>query len=302
MQRTVGIWLACLAIAANIEAADPCDLAGERQFSLLSNNVGIFPAAVVAQYPAKLREKKQEVIADEEERAGALARSLLAFAGDPDAIVLQEIWSIKARDALIRELKNKYAHCKFPQVDDAAGLPILPSGLMIFSKYPIEAFAFKEFRKGIGLDKLSRKGIAGARLTKEGRKVALFTTHLQAGGKRDPSVKPDQLRECRQFIREFTGGAKDVTVILAGDFNIDCTQAADYAEIFAQLPGARDSHRVGCGTVERSVRPEGNANKRIDYLLTFDGTEAVSKIVDPAGRAVSDHLAVYGTISLDGPK
>ncbi len=294
-------WLVCIALLAlgtKSAAGDPGDSAGEQSFTVLSNNVGIFPKEITALYPAKLREKKQAILADEEARAAELAQALLKFSGDPDAILLQEIWSLKARDVVIRELRTKYPSSKSPETVAAAEIPILPSGLMLFSKYPLEQFQFQEFTKGMGIDKISRKGIIGARLVKGGRKIALFTTHLQAGAKRDPGIKPDQLRECREFMGHVVGSDKDVTVILAGDFNIDASEPAAYAELFAQLRGARDSFRSSPGTLNRTVRAEANPNKRLDYLFTFDGVEAVSEVVDPAGKRVSDHLAIFGKVSL----
>ncbi|MBL9122571.1 MAG: endonuclease/exonuclease/phosphatase family protein [Planctomycetaceae bacterium] len=294
-------WLAgvlSLAIVAEAGAADPCQLSARHKFTVLSNNVGIFPAAVTALYPAKLRDKKKEILADEVERAAALAKALREFAGDPDAILLQEIWSPSARDKLIRDLGPKYPHARYPEVEQG-DVALQPAGLLICSKFPIERFAFREFTPGTGLDKLSRKGIAGIRLTIAGRPVALFTTHLQAGAKRDPTIRPAQLRECHAFIRELAPDSDHATRILAGDFNIDSTDKRAYAEIFAQLPGARDSHRPGCGLGNRSVRPTENPDKRLDYLVTFDGVEAISQIVDPAGKQIADHLAVFATVSLD---
>ena len=67
------------------------------ELKVLSNNVGIFPAHVQSLYRAKLKEKKQKILTDEEQRAVLLAQSLLDFTGDPDVVLLQEIWSIKAR-------------------------------------------------------------------------------------------------------------------------------------------------------------------------------------------------------------
>lgn len=270
-----------------------------RTLKILSNNVGVFPKHIVAFYPDKLKEKKKEIIADEEEQAAAMARALLAFDGDPDVVLLQEIWSIKARDRLIKDLASKYPHFKHPPPLGSGAAALQASGLVMFSKWPLEDFAFKPFTAGFGGDKLARKGIAGARLTKDSRSVAVFTTHLQAGGKKNPSVKPDQLRECDAFIRQFVGGRKDTVVVLAGDFNIRSTDKEDYESIFARLAGARDSFKPELGQLTSTTRNDKQPDKRIDYLLTFGDAKAESTIVDPAGSRVADHLAVFGTIALE---
>lgn len=163
------------------------DAKTDTQLKVLSNNVGIFPRHVVARYPAKLKEKKKHIMADEEQRATLLARSLIEFDRDPDVLLLQEIWSIKARDVLIKELAQKYPYSKHP---------------------------------------------------------------------------------------------------------------AAYDKIFAHLAGARDSYKEGLGPLERTARYSKTPKKRIDYLFTFGDIAAESTIVDPAGKHVSDHLAVFGVIEL----
>ncbi len=272
---------------------------GDKSLKVLSNNVGIFPQHIVALYPEKLKEKKKQIISDEEERAALLARALMEFEGDPDVVLLQEIWSVKARDRLIKDLAHEYSYCKHPQTIGAGAAVLQASGLVVFSKYPLEDFGFKEFTRGIRGDKLARKGIVGARLTKNSRHVAVFTTHLQAGGQRDPSVKPDQLRECNDFIGKFVGDHKDEIVVLAGDFNIRSTDPAEYKAIFTRLNGARDSYQERLGPLTTTTRNDKQRKKRIDYLLTFGDVKAASTIVDPAGPRISDHLAVFGTIELD---
>ncbi len=266
---------------------------------VLSNNVGIFPKEVLAFYPAEVKEKKQEVIADEQERAGKLARVLLDYEGDPDVVLLQEIWSIKARDRLIKDLAEKYPYVKHPESITNGVITIQAAGLMVFSKYPLSDFAFQEFTRGFGSDKQAQKGIVGVKLTKDGHKFAVFTTHLQAGGKRDPTVKTDQLRECNQFLHDFVGDEADVTALLAGDFNIRSTDPAAYGEIFTHLTGAHDSYRADLGPLTTTGRNPKQPDKRIDYLLTFGDAKATSTIVDPAGPKISDHLAVFGTVGAE---
>lgn len=295
-------WLAIVVLLASFAecaggAAPVSD--GDNTLTVLSNNVGIFPEAVTATYPENVKEKKKNIIKDEQQRAEMLAAALLAFDGDPDVILLQEIWSIKARDVLIEKLAEKYPHCRHPESISDGTTTIQAAGLVIFSKYPLRDFAFEEFTRGIGIDKVARKGIAGVKLTKAGRTVAVFNTHLQAGGKRDPSVKPDQLRQGNTFIREFTAGEERPIVVLAGDFNVPSNEADEYEQVFELLEGARDSYRAELGPVRQTGRNKKHPTKRIDYLLTFGDVQAESTIVDPAGDRVADHFAVYGTISLD---
>ncbi|REK11965.1 MAG: hypothetical protein DWQ37_13165 [Planctomycetota bacterium] len=290
---------ALLLVSTHAAGGEPPSVEAGKSLKLLSNNVGIFPAAVVEQYPANVREKKKHIIADEEQRAALLAKALMEFDGDPDVVLLQEIWSLPARDRLIKEMAGEYPHVKHPPAIGDGTTEILASGLMLFSKYPLDDYAFKEFTRGIGIDKQARKGIVGVKLTVGGKQVAVFNTHLQAGGKRDPSVKPHQLRECDAFIREFVDGDPEAIAVMAGDFNIRSNEPEAYGAIFSCLTDARDSYEKELGPLTTTTRNEKQPDKRIDYLLTFGDVQAASTIVDPAGETISDHMAVFGTVELE---
>ncbi len=272
---------------------DPCETIADSELKVYSNNVGIFPASIVALYPESLKKKKAKLIKDEEQRAIALAKVLMAYERDPDVLLLQEIWSIKARDALLKELVKEYPYGVYPH----ALTPVMqPSGLMVFSKYKLSGMTFKEFTKGEGIDKTSQKGVMGVRMSKDNRDIALFVTHLQAGGN-DKTIRPDQLREINEFIGAYNGKELPVSLI-AGDFNI-ASNGSGYQTIFDKLSGAADSFKSECSSLQTSARYDNDPAKRIDYLLTFNGVEASSVIVDPTGETISDHLSVFGLVSLD---
>ncbi len=274
-----------------------CDVVGQRQLSVYSNNVGIFPEWLVKLYPDSLKKKKDKVIKDEEQRAEALAKVLLSLEGDPDLILLQEIWSIKARDVLIKKLEVEYPHKAHQPQLGALPSALQPSGLMIFSKHALRDYRFKLFTMGVGVDKISQKGVMGVKLTVGGREVVAFTTHLQAGSK-DPAVKPDQLKECAGLVSSMTKNSGAVSFI-AGDFNISSTSAAGPTMIATNLPGATDAYAASCSSIKKTGRYDDNPAKRIDYLFTFGGVQALSTVIDPAGETISDHLAVWGIVSLD---
>lgn len=292
--------LACaMLLATPLAFAGDCGLDATSKITVLSNNVGIFPEFLMALYPEHIKTKKKAVLQDEAARAQAFVKAVLASKDNPDVLLLQEIWSIPARDALMAGLKEKYPHCEHQPASGIPPLLVQPSGLMIFSKYPLADVQFHRFTQGFGMDKAGQKGIMGVRLAKDGKTAAIFTTHLQAGGKRDPSVRPTQLAECNDFIKAFTAGHADTAVFLAGDFNIGSTSTDEYNQIFSLIDTAHDAHQKGCGEFEYSGRYSDDQNKRIDYLLPIGPTKAVSHIIDPAGPTISDHLALLGTVSLD---
>ena len=150
---------------------------------------------------------------------------------------------------LINNLAAKYPYVEHPPTAGAEIISMQPSGLIIFSKIPLTRLAFREFTKGTGLEKISRKGNDRCAVDQQGRGVALFNTHLQAGRNQDPAIRVDQLRECREFMREFTNN-DDAAVVLAGDFNIDSSALSAYRQIFEQLDGAQDSYDDGRGPIK----------------------------------------------------
>ncbi len=281
--------------AKTVEALDFCEHIAEHEIIVYSNNVGIFPDYLVQLYPDSLEDKKKDLVEDEEERAALYAQALLDYEHDPDILLLQEIWSVKARDVLISALASKYPYAEYPDAigDDA----LQPSGLMVFSKYALHDFQYHVFTAGEGVDLLSMKGIIGVRLVKDDRNIAAFVTHLQAGAK-DPTTKPSQLRECLEFMDGFTGDDEATVKIFVGDLNTS-SNGDHYPEIFDILEGAVDSYRPGCSELETTARYDDDPTKRIDYLLTFDGIEAVSTIDDPGGPTLADHYAVLGRVSLE---
>ena len=127
--------------------ADPCVIKADNKLTILSNNVGIFPKSMTLFYKDSLKKKKRHIITDEVQRAKLLAKAFLEFEGDADIFCLQEIWSIKARDVLKTEFKDKYPYCKHPQSTGVKGLSSQPSGLMIFSKYSAEQFPIQNIFK-----------------------------------------------------------------------------------------------------------------------------------------------------------
>ncbi len=276
-----------------VERYGGCEQIAASQLSVFSNNVGIFPQYLVDLYSDSLKEKKQDLVADEAERAELYAAALLNFEQDPDVILLQEIWSTIARDVLIDELAVEYPYFAHPE---APSDQLQPAGLIVFSKYALEDFDYHVFTKGEGVDLVSQKGIVGVRLVKDAAAVGAFVTHLQAGGS-DKTIRPDQMRESSEFIRGFGEAEVDMVKFLVGDLNTNSNGDA-YQDIFDNLPGATDSYVGDCSELKKTARYDDDPTKRIDYLLVFDGVDAVSGIVDPGGKTLADHLAVSGIVAL----
>eukprot|EP00040_Diaphanoeca_grandis_P024073 m.131929 g.131929 ORF g.131929 m.131929 type:complete len:1485 (+) comp29576_c0_seq2:313-4767(+) len=100
------------------------------------------------------------------------------------------------------------------------------SGLVIFSKLPVEETHVLTFADGEGLDNSASKGALHARLRlAEGKFVDIFNCHLQAihtgqgsSSESFETVQRLQMVELRKFIMQRSGNH---AYILTGDFNVD---------------------------------------------------------------------------------
>lgn len=134
-----------------------------------------------------------------------------------DILILQETFYRKAKCALSTALKSGYPYQVGPANNKKRGIK-LNSGVMIFSKSPIDFVEEIQFKRSSGPDKMARKGALMVSLKKNKKNIQIIGTHLQA----DESNKKDKIRisqyaEINQLLQKNVNAAD--FQILAGDFN-----------------------------------------------------------------------------------
>lgn len=134
-----------------------------------------------------------------------------------DILILQETFYRKAKCALSTALKSGYPYQVGPANNKKRGIK-LNSGVMIFSKSPIDFVEEIQFKRSSGPDKMARKGALMVSLKKNKKNIQIVGTHLQA----DESNKKDKIRisqyaEINQLLQKNVDAAD--FQILAGDFN-----------------------------------------------------------------------------------
>lgn len=149
-------------------------------------------------------------------------------------------------------------------------------------------------------DCLGHKGWLMTRLAlPDGAAVDVWNTHLDAGrGAGDQAARQAQLGRLAAAIhRESRGRA----VIAGGDFNLDWDTPGDRALLERFL--------AATGLALAARTPEGAWRSRLDYLLyrpapdvAVDVREAgmAEDFVDPAGRPLSDHPAIFAVFAVGG--
>lgn len=138
-----------------------------------------------------------------------------------DVIVFSEAFDDDEREVLLRGLAPEYPHAT--RVVGRDKFLAQDGGVIIVSRWPIEAEAQEVFRAYSGSDGQADKGVLYARIRKQGRPWHLFGTHLQAGPEAAPRKVADraaQMTQLRAFL-EARAIPSDEPVLICGDLNVD---------------------------------------------------------------------------------
>jgi len=244
---------------------------------------------------------------------------------DYDFVFLQEVFYKRSYKKLKKKLKERYPY--------STGKPkrslftLANSGLVIFSKYPLDQIKFKRFKGMKHADKLSSKGFLIARAKiKEGVYVNVATTHLQAKKSKAKYIKARK-KNILQIEKQFLKNSKysENPLILGGDFNIRQDIPNDeyvfLEKTFSKYGGRTNrepsserkftSDSTSNGLIQ-FLFPEKKKQKRIDYFFAFDKKERLHyddyQIHDFKGKiefynfvhikSLSDHFPIVGVFEI----
>jgi endonuclease/exonuclease/phosphatase family metal-dependent hydrolase len=203
-------------------------------------------------------------------RARLLAERIAEY--DYDIMVLSEVFSERARRALLGKLSSRYRY--IVQYIGSRRRLRDDSGLVLLSKYPFQtlpgstaygrgrlqisgcqgsddgpAVWFVEYADCCCSDCLAGKGAAYVRLGVNDRRLHVFFTHMQArydfhGPKKQQltrEIRAAQLHQLSTLVREALSREPSVTddVLLLGDFNVDGVRTGE-VHTAAEDAGYRD--------------------------------------------------------------
>ncbi|TNF30563.1 MAG: hypothetical protein EP314_01500, partial [Bacteroidetes bacterium] len=157
------------------------------------------------------------------ERAALLPAELSA---NQDVVCFSEVFDDAARnDHLIPAMTAAGFPYRTTILNEPGGIIPFPvnGGVMIFSKWPIEADDEIDFAEcgQAASDCLANKGVKYARVNKLGKRYHVFGTHMDAGGGADDIfARRTQMAEIRDFIATLQIPESE-PVIFGGDFNTD---------------------------------------------------------------------------------
>ena len=250
---------------------------------------------------------------------------------DADVIVLQEMFDVRARERVVRELCPPYA-----TTPDATRwrrilglLPIdMTGGLLVLSRLPISGSSFIPHPPNLGTkpdERLGRKGAMIVHLETPLGIVTLLTMHLYAGTKsKDALVRCAQLE---QILGALDAEADGRPVVLAGDINTSPTAGYpeppgpenDLAPEYAALldagfgdplaPNPMPADRMATWVPSRNryaalPYQETKTDQRYDYVLVRPGSahswaiRNACTVLDGGGAHLSDHVGVQAELVL----
>lgn len=191
-----------------------------------------------------------------------------AFLAEPrwDAIVLCEVFDRDSRERLLAALEGVFPHRSL-LVGGGVGWRA-NGGVMVLSRWPIEAQAERLYEVSAGPDALAYKGAVYVRLRKEGRAVHVFGTHTQAM-REHRTVREQQLRSLRRFVDAQRIPTTE-PVLLAGDFNVATSDEDEHAAMLAILGASMPAALGHPYTYHPGLNPlavHGDEPLRIDHVL-----------------------------------
>lgn len=234
--------------------------------------------------------------------------SIAAFldTSDADVLVLQEVFHRRARKRLCSILDSTYTY-------KTARGPVsfwgVPSGVLVFSKYPITEHRFKPFKRATGSDRMARKSVVRTEIEVNGKPLEIYGTHMQAGGGgKRKRIRQNQLNAIQTFA---LNGNDSVPQIFAGDFNISAESSAKDSiteKLEVELPEVSGKHRFTANFRDQQLMSGSGSPKWIDFILLKGRGSArcvYTEIKEPrmkvAGKSkrISDHNPIVSTIELN---
>ncbi|MGE4010532.1 MAG: endonuclease/exonuclease/phosphatase family protein [Alphaproteobacteria bacterium] len=249
-----------------------------------------------------------------EARARALPAALRAI--DADIVCLQEIYAARHRRALATALADLYPHAISPR----RGAKILPSGLMLLSKFAVAAHRFRGFRAGPFEERwFVQKGFQETIFRAPDRPpLHVLNLHATAGGwsfdPEDPRADAIRARQIDQVLAAADAQAGAALTLIVGDLNAGPPVSmgnyaqfgkAAWVDLYARRHGmdAAGTTWSGDHPLARNGPHSHQRPQRIDHVFARDGAvsvldarivlqEPVVAVPNDAPVGLSDHFGV----------
>ncbi len=227
-----------------------------------------------------------------------------------DIVLLQEVFGTWGKRMKEDAQKKGFKFVESGPKSKWRTFKFVDSGILLLSKLEIVESNIHDFKeRGYGSDYLVRKGAIRVRVkTGEGRLIDVFTTHLQADYTTESTKKSEkemyrniqvaQLKELKQFMVH----KKGISIVLAGDFNIDAYNEKRYQEMLDVLFGDEKDKIQILLQPEKEKEQEfqcetfPSIHQQIDHAFVSKSLTVLDAKVQPFDKCLSDHYGLEFTI------
>ena len=255
--RTKPVALSLLVLLfLNVAHADEPSISSKEELRILSWNIKMLPRLIKRVRVGPIKRSRvipQQIIND-----------------SIDIVVFQEAFDVRARRILKRKLRDTYPYRIGPANKKFMALKT-NSGIVMYSKIPLEHLEEIDFEQCEGDDCFARKGALLVEAEYQGTKFQLLGTHLEAGGTRE--LKISQYIEIWKLIKKHQQDG--VPQLLAGDFNTHKFRREELYNIMLETLDAEDGDLLGelkftTDELGNDMNPAGKQGAKqgvIDFIL-----------------------------------
>jgi len=212
-----------------------------------------------------------------------------------DVICLQEMFNAySSRRELFIEKARQAGFCYYAAAPKPASLSyhFIDAGLLVLSRYPIEASEFCALPPGHGVDYFVQKGILYAKIRIGTAALHVYNTHGQANYDANPMkaflIRAEQLMTFRRFITSTLAknnyNSEDLALLM-GDYNVDSRSKHRYqSHALTDTPGLKGLNLL------TNVTHFGE----YDALLSFLSDNHEDEIEDLLFKDLGEHPITFG--------
>lgn len=211
------------------------------------------------------------VFSKQKERTKLQINALKHLALENDVLVLTEAFQARYKKKILKELETEYPYY-YIQKRKGGLFKIMPSGVMILSKYPMDVLGEVYFDKCTAADCFASKAALLVEIKKgDGTRLQVLGTHMQSGsGEKIKKIRKIQIEDIKKLLDEYR--EEDIPQLVAGDLNINSAEGVEFDEMLLTLGlEPLGDHMIHTNSkAERSdcfgVKYDGK-EKNIDHIL-----------------------------------
>jgi endonuclease/exonuclease/phosphatase family metal-dependent hydrolase len=184
-----------------------------------------------------------------------------------DVLIFQEVFHRKRRKQLIKGLSQTYPY--YTKIVNKANHKLLKtnSGLVIFSKLPLEEIKTIKFNDCSDSDCMAFKGAQLVNIKFNQKEIFIINTHLNSEPPR--SIAIEQMKLIKDSLAKLAY-AKSPYVFIGGDFNINKSDSSNYCKMIKIFKTKNKFHF----DISKNTTSIKKVKNTLDYILIYNSIES----------------------------